>query len=67
MEFQSGITFDSKLQIGPFFLQNACHDQYFSNQSLPCMKEAHMTTCAYMCILEAILIIQIWMIMQAKY
>jgi hypothetical protein len=67
MEVQSGITFDSKLQIGPLFLQNAFHDQEIPNESLPCMKEAHMITCPYMCILEGKLIIQIWWIIQAKY
>ena len=67
MEVQNAITFDPKLQIGPLFLQNAPCDQYFPNESLPFMKEAHMITCSHMCILEGILIIQIWLIMQAKY
>ena len=65
MEVQHGITFDSKLQIGPLFLQNACLDQYFPNQPLHCMKKVHMIMCSYMCCLEGKSIIWIWLIIQA--
>ena len=67
MEVQHGITFDSKLQIGPLFLQNACLDQYFPNESLPCMEKDHMTTYSHMYILEGKLIFQIWLMIQTKY
>jgi hypothetical protein len=66
MEVQHGITFDPKLQIGPLFLQNAPCDQEIPNQPLPCMKEAHVIICAYICILKGKLVIQNWMIIQAK-
>jgi hypothetical protein len=52
MEVQSGITFAPKLQIGPLFLQHAPYDQYFPNQTLHCMKLAHMIICPCMNILE---------------
>jgi hypothetical protein len=67
MEVQSDITFDTKLQIGPFFLQNTPHDQYISNEPLPCMREACMLTIPFMFILEGNFIIQIWFKIQAKY
>ena len=67
MEVQSDITFATKLQFGPLFLQNTLHDQYLSNESLPCMGESHMLIISHLCILEGNFTIQIWLKLQAKY
>ena len=67
MEVQHAITFDPKLQIGPLFLQHAPYDQYFPNQTLHCMKLAHMIICPCMNILEGKWRIQILLIIHEKY
>ena len=48
MEIQNGITFDTMLQIGSFFLQNASHVQDISNVLLPCMGKVCMLIISHM-------------------
>ena len=66
MEVQSDITFDSKLQFGPFFLQNTPHDQCFSNEALPCIERVCMIIIPKVFILEGKSTIQNWLMIQAK-